>query len=516
MNTRSLIGTAVSFALAIGCEAEEHGSTAPCANCTQETVDDGAPRPLSPVGAKPRVSLAEGGGGATGAGGEGGGGGEEPWDGVPRDRPLRLAFIGNSFTHQGPIPAVVESLARSVGWPAPEVSFSAPGGESLAGHRTRAASLALVDEGGWDFVVLQDFSTRPTDNIGDPAGFKDDAVWFYDRVKASSPTAEVILYETWARHPNHSIYDASFANPAEMQAQLRFHYGDAADSFIPAQTATAAPVTVRVAPVGDAWERHLGEIDPLRLHAGDDYHAGRRGQYLNGLVLYASIYGVTTAGTVAVGVRESEAARLRAAADATTGIVQPPPVFDREPFAVGRSVVVDFGPVATSEPGVASMTGCTANTLVDAVDTLGQVTGVDVSITDAFNGGNESGLANNGLGLPATVSRDVCWIGSFEGHAEARLTHAEVALEQLAPGDYDLTLFASRGGDDGGAGRLTRYTVQGQSLDLDASDNLAATVSFSGVRPNAAGRVVVEVDVSPAGSARFGYLGALVLEKTGP
>ncbi len=466
---------------------------------------------------------AQGGQGGTanvgGAGGIGGAGGEggSPWTGVPTDRPLRLLFLGNSFTHQGPIPILVRDVAASVGWPAPEVVYNAPGGQSLNFHRNSTVSVGHVDDGNWDVVVLQDFSTRPTDNIGDPAGFKDDATWFYDRIKTATPTAEVILYETWARHPDHGFYPNTFTDPLQMQAQLRLHYNDAADNYIPMNATTMPPNDVRVAPVGDAWENHLAEPQALRLHGTDDYHAGFRGQYLNALVLYSTIYGVVATGVEPLhGVNATEAQRLQAAADATTQITQLPPSFPVPPLAVGQSIRVDFGTTLTADPSWNDISDCSTGSATDMLDSMGTATGVDLRITDAFTGNNASGDPNNALGYPATVSQDVCWVGSFDGHAAALLEHAQIVIDDVDTGTYELVLFASRTGDDGGLGRLTRYALGNQTQDLEVSDNTANAITFSAVTPDASGRIVVDVDVSPAGTARFAYLGALVLTKTAP
>lgn len=452
-------------------------------------------------------------GGAGGAGGAGGEGGT-PWTGVPLDTPLRLLFIGNSFTHQGPVPHLVRDLAASVGWPAPEVAYSAPGGVTLAYHRTLPETLTLVDAGGWDFVVVQDFSTRPTDNAGDPAAFKSDAAWFYDRIKQASPEAQVVLYETWARHPDHSVYPGTFADPAEMQAQLRAHYHDAASSYIP-QNATFSPATdVFVAPVGDAWEWHLGTPEALVLHGDDLYHAGATGQYLNGLVLYSSIYGVVASGASPLGLSEQDVAALQAAADAATGISELPPEFPQPMFSIGQSVRLDLGAVPTSAPGWNVLADCVAGSSFGLVDVQGVTTSVDVRIVDAFTGANDLGLTNNTLGYPAEVSQDVCWTGSFDGHDQALGELGVVELEDVADGSYELVLFASRAGDDGGLGRLTRFTVGGESLDLDVSDNTSNVVTVTGVTPQD-GTITVGVEASPAGAGRFGYLGALVLTKIG-
>ncbi|MEM6926176.1 MAG: hypothetical protein AAF602_04570 [Myxococcota bacterium] len=435
---------------------------------------------------------------------------EPPWMGVPFDRPLRLLFLGNSFTHQGPVPALVRDVAVSVGWPAPDVAYVAPGGQSLSFHRTNPDSLDAVDEGDWDAVVLQDFSTRPTDDAGDPEGFKADATWFYDRIKARSPDALVVLYETWARHPDHGIYPDTFADPLAMQAQLRTHYDDAALTYIPANATFDPSDEVVVAPVGDAWEAHLAESDPLMLHGADLYHAGTAGRVLNAYVLYSTIYDVVASGAAPLQLGQDDAARLQATADFTTGIVGGPPPFESPTFPVGSTIELDLGTLPT--PGTNVLEDCAAGTAT-LVDHTGTATGVSVAITQPFTGSNEAGLPDNLLGWPETVSRDVCWVGSFDGHDAARLETATVALRGLEPGTYDVTLFASRSGDDGGSGRLTRYTIDGVSTDLEVSDNLADTVTLQ-VSPDPSGEIQLDVAVSPDGTARFGYLGALVLHRT--
>ena len=45
--------------------------------------------------------------------------------------------------------------------------------------------------------------------------------------------------------------------------------------------------------------------------------------------------------------------------------------------------------------------------------------------------------------------------------------------------------------------------------DLDAADNTDRTAVFGDVTPDGNGEVLIRVGVSPDGSARFGYVGAL-------
>lgn len=427
------------------------------------------------------------------------------------DRGLRIFFIGNSFTLGGPIPTLVGSLVAGTGFPRPEIRYSAVGGYTLAQHRKLAASVNGVAAGAWDFVVLQEYSTKPTDNAGDPAGFKADATWFYDKTKAASPTGWVILYETWARHPDHSIYPNTFANPAQMQAQLRKHYNDAAKRYIPAHATAKLKNQVKVAPAGDAWEKHLGGPNPLRLHASDDYHAGKNGQYLNALVIFSTIYGCRARGLPSLGLSAADAARLQADADAITGIQGVPPAKVYQ-MPVGATVRIDFGTTSTTTSGWNNLTSVRGS-LTDARTTAGKRTSVDVAITDGFSGTNGQGVAANTLGWPGSVSSDTLWAGSFSGHTAALGQPAKLELRELPAGSYTLELFASRAGKDGSLDRLTRYTVGTAYRDLDATDNTGRKAVFAKQTVGSAGKLAVAVAVSPAGTARFAYLGALVLKR---
>lgn len=234
------------------------------------------------------------------------------------DTPLNILFIGNSFTNGGPIPTVVRNIAIDAGWSAPNVTNAAVNSMDLSYHRTSAATLSAIDSGGWDYVVLQEYSTKPTDNVGPAAVFKADATFLYDRVKASSPGAQVILYETWARHEDHSYYPGTFTNRTQMQRQLNFHYNDCADNYIPANSTSAVKTDVTVAPAGEAWQANYLDQN-LTLHGGDLYHAGSLGEYLNSLAIYSIIYQSPVTGLSSqLGVSAADAAYLQSICDGVT------------------------------------------------------------------------------------------------------------------------------------------------------------------------------------------------------
>ncbi|MBN2842857.1 MAG: hypothetical protein JXM68_07190 [Sedimentisphaerales bacterium] len=209
--------------------------------------------------------------------------------------PLKILFIGNSFTYGGPISELVRNIAVTDSQPAPLVQSVAIGGKSLGFHRTNSDTTAAIDKGNWNFVVLQDYSTRPTDKIGDPASFKADAAALYDHIKKNSPRAKIVMYQTWARHENNDMYPEKFSSRDEMQQQLIRHYHDCVEHYIPANASSDIKTDVLLAPAGEAWHENYHARN-LMLHDTDLYHAGIMGQYLNALVIYSTIYERPVAG----------------------------------------------------------------------------------------------------------------------------------------------------------------------------------------------------------------------------
>jgi hypothetical protein len=227
--------------------------------------------------------------------------------------PLKILFIGNSYTYTYDIPGVVSALAVDKGFPQPLYGTLAQPSWFLSTHRASPDTVNVIDQFELDFVVLQEQSLRPT-NPFNPGQFKADAAWLYDRIKAKSPNAKIVLYETWARAPGDAVYPGTYANPATMQSQLRAHYDDAALNYIPSHSAAARKNDVIVAHVGDAWEREL-ETFGIPLHDPDLSHPNFDGAYLSGLVLFSTIYQVQTTGISALGRDLNTAASLQKVAN---------------------------------------------------------------------------------------------------------------------------------------------------------------------------------------------------------
>lgn len=214
------------------------------------------------------------------------------------DEPVRVLFLGNSYTQVNDLPGLLEQLAASLGHTV-ETDRNTPGGNTLGvpqgnngQHVTNAVSLGKIAGGGWDAVVLQDQSTMPTiqaalDTYTRPAVLSLEA-----DVRAASPDARVVLYMTWGRENGGGPFclgsscSPAFADFDAMQASLAAAYTSLAETA----------VDVEVAPVGLAWQRHLAGSQPADLFAGDGSHPSLAGSYLAACVFYARLFDASPVG----------------------------------------------------------------------------------------------------------------------------------------------------------------------------------------------------------------------------
>ena len=198
--------------------------------------------------------------------------------------PQRILFIGNSYTGVNKLPDVFLEVVKSAGRREPVVKSATPGGQTLSQQLSQPPSQALIEEGGWDVVVLQgqskDLTTREH--------FVKSAAELCKRIRAKSPKARIYFYETWARHADFwkekaMVKEAGAigANPKEMQDRLRKWY-----NFV------AKDNKATVVPCGDAWELNYASPKPVRLHTKDHSHPEFVGTYLNALIFFGKIYDV--------------------------------------------------------------------------------------------------------------------------------------------------------------------------------------------------------------------------------
>lgn len=192
------------------------------------------------------------------------------------DVPVRVLFIGNSYTHANDLPGMVVALSAAGGRRI-VTGMEAPGGCTLERHVREGRAARAIAAGPWDVVVLQEQSMLPVVAPGRMLEWGpklDEAV----RDRGS----RVLLFQTWAR-----------AGQPDMQPPLAAAYDDLARVC---NAARGGEGGVTVVPVGQAWQRALAAAPPPALHVEDGSHPTAAGTYLAACTFYAVIHGKSPVG----------------------------------------------------------------------------------------------------------------------------------------------------------------------------------------------------------------------------
>ncbi len=175
------------------------------------------------------------------------------------DGPLRVLFLGNSYTQQNKLPAAVQAMAASARIPVEiEVGSRTPGGCTFERHWIEGSSVELIREGGWDVVVLQEQSQRP---VEDPLLMLRYGKELIREVQKAG--ARPLLFLTWAPEDQ----------PERIAGLAKAYRG------------LAEQTGAELAPVGLAWRDALEERPDFSLHQADGSHPNPRGSYLAACVL---------------------------------------------------------------------------------------------------------------------------------------------------------------------------------------------------------------------------------------
>lgn len=213
-------------------------------------------------------------------------------------RAEEILFIGNSFTYggvqkgvadHGGVPKLVEAIAASKGKKA-DTTMLTTGGKDWGFHLRNPATDAALKKKPWNWIVLQDYSTKAT-HVGSVDEFMHNGETFYTRIALASPDAHIVLYETWALGAKNKIFapvssPLKYASPAEMYDEVHKNY----NALQIALQAKDPRRQVLVAPVGTAFEHCVLEHPEINLYTSDYKHADQEGSYLAALVLYATLF----------------------------------------------------------------------------------------------------------------------------------------------------------------------------------------------------------------------------------
>jgi hypothetical protein len=176
--------------------------------------------------------------------------------------PLKVLFIGNSFTARNDLPGLIARLAAARGKNLEHRLISA-GGASLRTHWNAGEALQAIQGGHYDHVVLQEQTTLP---VKSTTRMHENVRLFDEAIKAAG--AKTDLYMTWAR----------LRAPKSQQAITDAYAG------------IGRELGATVVPVGLAWQRFLGKHDQPVLHDKDQSHPTLAGSYLAACVFLAVLF----------------------------------------------------------------------------------------------------------------------------------------------------------------------------------------------------------------------------------
>jgi hypothetical protein len=206
----------------------------------------------------------------------------EPANGAARARneleqkPLRVLMIGNSYTRFNLLHKMLQRVAEASGRRV-HVDIEARGGYSLRQHLKHGTALARIRNGRYTHVVLQGHSMSAVDH---PDQLAEDAQRFHAAITAAG--AQTVLYQTWARRPNASIY--------RNHHQLR-SFADMALLVDTTYSGIARRLGAELAPVGGAFQQALQHDPSVPLWGSDGSHPTLAGSYMAACVLYGAITG---------------------------------------------------------------------------------------------------------------------------------------------------------------------------------------------------------------------------------
>lgn len=196
---------------------------------------------------------------------------------------LKVLFIGNSYTSVNNLPQTVQAMADADGKYL-EYSTSTPGGSTLQQHCNNATTQSLLQQGDWDYVVLQEQSQLPAfpDSMVE-AQFYTYAKELDSLVHVYTPCAKTVFYITWGRKNGDMVNCASFPPICTY---------DGMDSMLTLRYSQIAHIThAYLSPVGPLWHVIRDQLPNTELYQSDESHPTEAGTFAAACSFYAVLFG---------------------------------------------------------------------------------------------------------------------------------------------------------------------------------------------------------------------------------
>ena len=193
----------------------------------------------------------------------------------------RALFIGNSYTSVNNLPDLVSQMYSAAGETL-EYSMSAPGGCTFQQHCS--VSLPYVQQGDWDYVVLQEQSQLPS---FPESQFMQESYPYAQSlcslIRQYNPDVHIAFYMTWGRRDGDS-QNGQYYPPLNtyegMDSLLRARY-----------LMMASDNNTMLSPVGAVWHYIRDNYPELELYQSDGSHPSYFGSYVAACCFYTTFTG---------------------------------------------------------------------------------------------------------------------------------------------------------------------------------------------------------------------------------
>lgn len=192
-------------------------------------------------------------------------------------QPMRILFVGNSYTHYNKMPEIVQKMADQRGVKV-EIHMSAESNHTFNMHSKREALFEKIRQYKWDYIVMQGFSRELS--FGNE--YTDTAVVPYfslilDSIYKNNACTNVWLYQTWG-YLNGYTDEQNQSTYQQMSDEIHRGYLYLADKF-----------KLPMVPVGKVWETVKENYPSYALYDNDGRHPSKLGSYLVAYCFYYSL-----------------------------------------------------------------------------------------------------------------------------------------------------------------------------------------------------------------------------------
>lgn len=195
-------------------------------------------------------------------------------------QPMRVLFVGNSYTHYNNMPKLFEQMAESKGIKI-EVLMDAKSSHTFEMHSKRPELYKNINSKKWDYVILQGFSRElaqdqsTIDSLSIPY-----LKQLLDSVYANNQCTNVLLYQTWG-------YDGGYKDDS---LGIDWTYQQMSDRVHQGYLYVAEKLNLSIVPVGKVWETVKENNPQIQLYQTDKQHPSLAGSYLSAACFYTAVF----------------------------------------------------------------------------------------------------------------------------------------------------------------------------------------------------------------------------------